>query len=73
MIHPVLIVTAALLSTSLSAAELPPAATHPVDYARDIQPLLQQRCLGCHNGDKQRGGLRLDRANAALKGGESLG
>lgn len=73
VIHPVLIVTAALLSTSLSAAELPPAATHPVDYARDIQPLLQQRCLGCHNGDKQRGGLRLDRANAALKGGESLG
>src|SRR5262249_6240461 len=44
-----------------------------VDFTRDIQPLLQQRCLGCHNGEKQRGGLRLDRSTAALKGGESLG
>ncbi len=63
----------ALMLSRLSAAELPPAATNPVDFERDIQPLLQQRCLGCHNGDKQRGGLRLDRASAVLKGGESLG
>ncbi len=63
-----------MLSMSVvTAAELPPAATDPVDFARDVQPLLQQRCLGCHNGEKQRGGLRLDRSSAALKGGESLG
>lgn len=59
--------------TFVLAEELPPAATVPVDFARDIQPQLQQRCLGCHNGEKQRGGLRLDRSSAALKGGESLG
>ncbi len=50
---------------------LPPAATREVDFVRDIQPIFKSRCYSCHDGAKQRGGLRLDVKSAALKGGES--
>src|SRR5438874_11333532 len=43
----------------------------PVDFARDVQPILEVRCFSCHGPKKQRGDLRLDRREAALKGGES--
>ena len=41
------------LAASLSAAE-------PVDFSRDIQPLLAKRCVACHGPDIQEAGLRLD-------------
>jgi hypothetical protein len=31
-----------------------------VDYARDIKPLLKERCVSCHGSVKQKGDLRLD-------------
>jgi mono/diheme cytochrome c family protein len=43
----------------------------PVDFARDIQPILQNRCYECHGPQKSRGRLRLDGRAAALKGGET--
>ena len=36
------------------------AAAEPVDFARDIQPLIARRCVACHGPDTQEGGLRLD-------------
>jgi hypothetical protein len=62
------------LVVGLSAADdagLPPAARRPVDFQRDIQPILARACLSCHGAAKQRGGLRLDEGAAALKGGDS--
>ena len=50
-----------LLAVSLAAA--------PVDFGRDIQPILRMRCLGCHNARQQTSGLRLDNPEHALKGG----
>ncbi len=41
-----------------------------VDFARDIQPLLQEHCVQCHGPDKQRGGYRLDVREIALTGGD---
>ncbi len=41
-----------------------------VDFHRDIKPLLSDRCFRCH-AEKQKGGLRLNTRDAALKGGES--
>ena len=38
------------------------AATTAVDFARDVFPLLQKHCFECHGSEKQKGGLRLDRA-----------
>jgi mono/diheme cytochrome c family protein len=42
-----------------------------ISFARDIQPILQQRCLACHGEKKQNGGLRLDAKVFALRGGQS--
>ena len=46
-------------------------ASEPVDFAREVNPILQQRCVSCHGGETRRGGLRLDRAADALRGGDS--
>ena len=37
-----------------------------VDFARDIQPLLQEHCIECHGPSQQMRGLRLDRRRDAL-------
>lgn len=60
-----------LLAFAATVADLPPAATGPVDFVRDIQPIFQQACLKCHGPEKQKGGFRLDVKAAALKGGDS--
>lgn len=41
-----------------------------VDYARDIKPLLTERCLACHGALKQKAGLRLDTVAAMRLGGD---
>jgi len=46
-------------------------AAGPVDYLRDIKPLLQNKCFSCHSARKQEGGLRLDAAVLIQEGGES--
>jgi len=53
------------------AAELPAAASRPIEFARDIQPLLQKHCFECHGPTKQKGGLRLDEREAAMLGGDT--
>jgi mono/diheme cytochrome c family protein len=58
---------------ALAIAAIPAAAqaaAAPVDYARDVKPLLKARCWACHGVLKQEGGLRLDTAELARKGGE---
>src|SRR5258708_18283364 len=37
-----------------------------VDFARDVQPILRQNCVGCHGPSQQISGLRLDRKSAAF-------
>lgn len=44
-----------------------------VDFFKDVQPLLERRCIECHRGTKAKGDLRLDTLADALKGGESDG
>ncbi|MEW6303026.1 MAG: c-type cytochrome domain-containing protein [Verrucomicrobiota bacterium] len=46
-------------------------AAGKVDFAKDIQPILQKSCLECHGPEKQKGKLRLDSKAAALKGGDT--
>ncbi|MFM8393521.1 MAG: DUF1549 domain-containing protein, partial [Acidobacteriota bacterium] len=38
-----------------------------VSFARDIRPILAERCLGCHNGSRMSGGLRLDRPDGVRR------
>jgi mono/diheme cytochrome c family protein len=44
----------------LAADALPPASKTPVDFARDVEPLLRARCQLCHGPKQQMKGLRLD-------------
>ena len=39
-----------------------------VDFARDVLPIFQQSCFGCHGPTQQMNGLRLDRRRDALRG-----
>jgi len=43
-----------------------------VDFARDVQPLLRQYCIGCHGPSQQMNGFRLDRRLDAFRGGTSV-
>ena len=46
----VLIVTL-LLTLSASASQGGEATTKPVDFSRDIQPILSNHCYACHGPD----------------------
>src|SRR5262249_28198143 len=54
----------------LAQTKLPPAATLKVDFERDVRPILSQKCHSCHGADVQQAGLRLDRRQNALRGGD---
>jgi hypothetical protein len=41
------------------------------DFARDVRPILERSCFGCHGPDKQKSSYRLDIRDLALKGGDS--
>jgi cytochrome c553 len=43
----------------------------PVDFVRNVQPILQARCTSCHGSEVQMSGLRLDQRHSAFKGGKS--
>ena len=43
----------------------------PVDYVRDVKPIFAENCCRCHGASQHKGGLRLDTAAFALKGGET--
>lgn len=54
-----------------AATTAPNAVAATVDFARDIQPLLERSCNGCHGSEKPRGGLALSSRESLLKGGAS--
>lgn len=77
MNHTRLIISAVLaLGITSAVAEvdltkLPPASTQKdITYAKDIKPLFEASCFGCHGEKKQKGDIRLDSLEAVLKGGE---
>jgi mono/diheme cytochrome c family protein len=42
-----------------------------VDFGRDVRPILEVNCQQCHGQDVQESGFRLDRREAAMRGGLS--
>lgn len=58
---------AALIGASLLSAQ--PAAKP--DFAQDVKPLLQRKCVMCHNARLAQNGVRLDDGDAAMAGGYS--
>ncbi len=41
------------------------AIAAPPDFVRDIQPILQSRCISCHGSQSQAAGIRFDRPGGA--------
>ena len=53
-------------------SKLPPASDKKgLTYEKDIKPIFEKSCFKCHGSEKQKGKLRLDTLEAALKGGEN--
>lgn len=51
-----------LLATGSVAAN---GADAPINFTRDVKPILARRCFVCHGASKHEGGLRLDNVDAA--------
>ncbi|MGB7160030.1 MAG: PSD1 and planctomycete cytochrome C domain-containing protein [Tepidisphaeraceae bacterium] len=64
---PILAATVALHVTAAPSR----AADAPVDFAKDVQPILAKHCVSCHGEKKSKGHLRLDVKNLAMEGGTS--
>ena len=61
----------AALAAAVNASDLPPSGAREVDFAKDIQPILEEHCFDCHGEDSQKHKLRLDTTLGILRGGES--
>lgn len=59
------LVAACVAHAGLGAADGAP------EFARDVRPILAERCWKCHGAEKQRGGLRMDALAHLLKGGDN--
>ena len=55
------------LISTLGAAQSPPDP----DFNRDILPIFQRECVGCHSSALKLGGLVLETYQDLMKGGES--
>ncbi len=62
--------TLPLFAAEVDTSKLPPPAEVKIDFARDIQPILDTSCIRCHGPEKPKSRFRLDNREAALKGGE---
>ena len=53
-----------------AGGELPPAADITVDFDQHVRPILTAKCHSCHGEKQQQAGLRLDKRQNALRGGD---
>lgn len=58
-------------AATLDLSRLPPPVDRPVDFAREIRPLLEKHCLKCHGPEKQKSGWRVDVKETVLRGGDN--
>ena len=49
------------------------ALSEPIDFVRDVRPVLQRHCYKCHGVKLQKSGLRLDIKSQAFRGGNGYG
>lgn len=65
-----LCISASFLAAHAGIAQQPPAAASPVpDFDKDVAPIFQKNCAGCHSSSVHKGGLVLDSYEAVIKGG----
>jgi mono/diheme cytochrome c family protein len=61
------------LAASATAAEKKTAANQPVSYYKQIRPIFQAQCQGCHQPAKPKGGYVMTDYVKLLAGGDSEG
>ena len=67
----VLSLTALLIADpKIASADEAPAANRSIDYARDVLPILQTYCIGCHTADDPEGDLVLETFDGMAAGGK---
>ena len=59
-------VVGAILWAGVFAGALAAQVPGPIDFRRDVQPLLKAQCYGCHGPSQQMNHFRLDRRNEAM-------
>src|SRR5215471_4519633 len=62
-------IMAGALASAASAASA--RGAERVDFEREVRSILAEQCVSCHGPEKHKGGLRLDRKELALEGGDS--
>jgi hypothetical protein len=74
LLLPVTVVLAFAFGTLIPARHAEgegPEQARPVDYTRDIAPLLARWCVSCHGEKEAQGGLRLDGIGEIMRGGDA--
>ena len=61
------VILAILISGWVSAGN----ASDDVDYNRDVYPILEKYCIGCHTTDDAQGGFAMDEFSNLMRGGDS--
>jgi hypothetical protein len=62
--------TAFVLAIAARAADAPKAPAK-ITYDDHVLPILKEKCIGCHNQDKKRGGVVLNNFTKVMEGGSS--
>ena len=65
-----LLILLGLTAVAPARADAPSAAGDEF-FEKEVRPLLVERCLKCHGGEKTRGGLKLTSRDAILQGGDT--
>ncbi|MBL9126809.1 MAG: DUF1549 domain-containing protein, partial [Verrucomicrobiales bacterium] len=67
------LILAATVLSRVAATAWADDGAEPVDFARDVRPILSRHCFKCHGPDAKtrKGGLRLDVRDAAIAPAES--
>lgn len=54
----------------LPLAQCVPLVAQTVDFEKQVRPILAQNCYACHGEEVQQSGLRLDKRQNAMRGGD---
>jgi uncharacterized membrane protein len=63
--------TAVVGAAQRAMPQQPGGAAPRVDFARQVKPLIEKRCLECHSEEKRKGGLSLASYADMLDGGRN--
>jgi mono/diheme cytochrome c family protein len=71
LLPPTIFLALASLAIAAPTPQLPPAATRPVDFEKEIKPLFEAACIKCHAKGKDKGGFSLETRDSFLKTGDN--